>query len=103
MKLVSNIIDENIIADDNGTFVITFAKELEDCYPNLSDDTNAICSIAAAAGAHIGKYLLFDRSFYYTDSDMALAAYEGDDSPAKKICTEKELVTKIKKIRSIYD
>lgn len=54
----------------------------------------------SAAGAHTGKYLLFDRSFYYTDSDMALAAYEDDDSPAKKICTEKELVTKIKNIRS---
>lgn len=100
VKLVSNITDENIITDDNGTFVITFAKELEASYPDLSDDTNAICSIEAAAGAHTGKYLLFDRSFYYTDSDMALAAYESDDSPAQRICTEKELVNKIKNIRN---
>ncbi len=99
VKLVSNITDGNIITD-NGTFIITFAKEFKDSYPNLTDGTSAICSIEAASGAHTGKYLLFDRSFYYTDSDMALSAYEGDDSPARKICTEKELVNKIKQIRN---
>lgn len=100
VKLVSNITDKNIVTEDDGTFVITFAKDLEDYYPDLTDDINAICSIEPASGAHSGKYLLFDRTFYYTDSDMALAAYEGDDSPASRICTEKELVKKIKSIRS---
>ena len=100
VKLLSNITEEKIVTDNDGTFVITFAKDLEDSYPNLTDDTNAICSVEAAAGAHSGKYLFFDRIFYYTDSDMALAAYEGDDSPARKICTEKELLNKIKKIRA---
>ena len=95
VKLVSNITENNITTDNDGTFVITFAKQLENSYPNLADDTNAICSIEAAAGAHTGKYLLFDKSFYYTDSNMALAAYAGDNGPAKKICTEKELINKI--------
>ena len=100
VKLVSNITENNITTDNDGTFVITFAKQLENSYPNLADDTNAICSIEAAAGAHTGKYLLFDKSFYYTDSNMALAAYAGDNGPAKKICTEKELINKIKSIRN---
>ena len=96
----SFITENNITTDNDGTFVITFAKQLENSYPNLADDTNAICSIEAAAGAHTGKYLLFDKSFYYTDSNMALAAYAGDNGPAKKICTEKELINKIKSIRN---
>lgn len=97
VKLVSNISGEDIITD-SGTFIIAFAKELEGTYPTLADNTTAICSIEAGAGAHTGKYLFFDRSFYYIDSDMALAAYDGDDSPAKRICSEKRLMSAINNI-----
>lgn len=100
VRLITNISDESITTDSDGTFVITYAKELESSYPAMADGTNAICSLEPASGAHIGKYLFFDRTFYYTDSNMALAAYEGDDSFAKNICTEEKLVSQIKEIRN---
>ena len=100
VKMLSSISDESITTDSDGTFVITFAKELANSYPALADGTDAICSLEPASGAHSGKYLLYDRTFYYTDSNMALAAYEGDDSLARKICSETDLVAQIKEIRS---
>lgn len=100
VKMVSSISDERITADSDGTFVITFAKEFADSYPALADGMDAICSLEPASGAHSGKYLLYDRTFYYTDSNMALAAYEGDDSLARNICRETDLVEQIKEIRS---
>lgn len=100
VKMVSNISDESITTDSDGTFVIAFAKQFKNSYPTLADGTDAICSLEPASGAHSGKYLLFDRTFYYTDSNMALAAYEGDDSLARKICSEIDLVEQIKEIRS---
>lgn len=100
VKLISDISDTDIVTEEDGTFVITFAKELESSYPALQDGTDAICSIEAASGVHSGKYLFYDRSFYYMDSNMALAAYEGDDSPASNLCTENKLVNQIKSIRN---
>ena len=100
VKLISHISDTDIVTEEDGTFVITFAKELESSYPALQDGTDAICSIEAASGVHRGKYLFYDRTFYYIDGNTALAAYEGDDSPAGNLCTENKLVNQIRSIRN---
>lgn len=100
LMLISNITGEKIKTDDNGVFVITFAKELNSSYPTMKEGTTAICSLEPASGTHSGKYLIFDRTFYYVDDNMALAAYEGDDSPAKTMCKEIDLINRIDDIRS---
>lgn len=100
VKLVSNISNTDILTKSDDTFVITFAKDFAPSYPVLEDNMNAICSIVAASGAHEGKYIFFDRSFYYVDEGIALSAYEGDDSPASKMCKKDTLIQQIKDIRS---
>lgn len=100
VKLVSNISNTNIVTDTDNTFVITYAKDFEQSYPVLKDNMDAICSIEAASGAHEGKYILYDRSFYYVDNQTALSAYEGDDSPASKMCNKDTLIQQIKNIRN---
>lgn len=98
-KLVSAIGDSGIVTDSDGTFTLVFAKEFSQSYPALEKGMQAICSIEAAAGVHEGKYILYDRSFYFVDGQTALAAYEGDDSPASRMCAKEDLVAKIKEIR----
>ena len=100
VKLISDISDTDIVTEEDGTFVIAFPKELESSYPVLQSGTVAICSIEAASGVHRGKYLFYDRTFYYIDGNTALAAYEGDDSPAGNLCTENKLVNQIRSIRN---
>ncbi len=100
VKLIAGIAGNNIATEEDGTFIICFAEGFENSYPELTDGLEAICSLQPAAGVHSGKYLLYDKSFYYVEDNMALASYEGDDSPAKIICTETKLVNEIKKIRS---
>ena len=98
-KLVSAIGDSGIVTDSDGTFTLIFAKDFSQSYPALSKGTQAICSIEAASGVHEGKYIFVDKSFYYVDGQTALAAYEGDDSPASRMCAKEDLVAKIKEIR----
>ncbi len=100
VKLVSDIVGTDIVTDSDGTFVITFAKDFAQSYPVLHDGTEAVCSIEAASGAHEGKYILFDKSFYYIDGKTALSAYEGDDSPASSMCSKDTLVQQIKEVRN---
>lgn len=100
VKLVSDIVGTDIVTDSDGTFVITFAKDFAQSYPALHDGTEAVCSIEAASGTHEGKYILFDKTFYYIDGETALSAYEGDDSPAKKMCSKDTLVQKIKEVKN---
>lgn len=99
VKLVEDITKTNIATDKDGTFIITFAKNLDRSYPDLDKDVSAVCSLEPASGAHEGKYIFYDRTFYYLDSGTALAAYEGDDSCAKKSCKEEKLIEQIKRIR----
>ena len=98
-KLVSAIGDSGIVTDSDGTFTLIFAKDFSQSYPALEKGMQAICSIEAAAGVHEGKYIFVDRSFYFVDGQTALAAYEGDDSPASRMCAKEDLVAKIKEIR----
>lgn len=100
VKLISNISNTNIVTESDNTFIITFAKDFEQSYPVLNDNMDAICSIEAAAGAHKGKYIFYDRSFYYVEGQTALSAYEGDDSPASKMCPKEKLIEQIKTIRN---
>lgn len=99
VKLVEDITKTNIATDKNGTFIITFAKNLDRSYPDLDKDVSAVCSLEPASGVHEGKYIFYDRTFYYLDGGTALAAYEGDDSCAKKSCKEEKLIEQIKRIR----
>ena len=99
-KLVSNIANRSIATNSDNTFTITYAKEFAPSYPALDEGMTAICSIEAGSGAHEGKYIFYDRSFYYVDNQTALAAYEGDDSPAKTMCSKDTLIKKIKSLRS---
>ncbi len=99
VKLISSIGKTDIVTDADGTFTLIFAKNFSKSYPALEKGMQAICSIEAAAGVHEGKYILYDRSFYFVDGQTALAAYEGDDSPASRMCAKEDLVAKIKEIR----
>ena len=99
VKLISDIGNTDIVTDADGTFTLIFAKGFSESYPALDKGMQAICSIEAASGVHEGKYLLYDRSFYYLDDQTALAAYEGDDGPAGQMCAKEDLVAKIKEIR----
>lgn len=99
VKLISSIGKTDIVTDADGTFTLIFAKNFSKSYPALDKGTQAICSIGAAAGVHEGKYIFVDRSFYFVDGQTALAAYEGDDSPASRMCAKEDLVAKIKEIR----
>ena len=100
VKLISNISNTNIVTGSDNTFIITFAKDFAQSYPALDNEMDAICSIEAASGVHEGKYIFYDRSFYYVDNQTALSAYEGDDSPASKMCKKDALIQQIKDIRS---
>lgn len=86
--------------DGDNTITICFADIFSSSYPALSEGMEIICSVEAAAGPHAGKYLLYDKTFYYVDGDMALAAYESDDSIARISCKKSKLIEQIKKIRS---
>ena len=99
VRLLTDIGNTGITTDDDNTFIIIFAKAFENAYPVLDSEMVVICSIEAASGIHDGKYIFFDRSFYYIDGETSLAAYEGDDSPASKMCSKNLLIRQIKKIR----
>lgn len=99
VKLLSDVAQTNFTADD-GTFEIVFAKPFADSYPRMEAGMDIVCAVEPASGVHAGKYLLYDRSFYYIDSNMALAAYAGDDGPASQICPKQRLIDQIQKIRN---
>ncbi len=86
--------------DDDNTITICFADVFSSSYPALSEGMEIICSIEPASGPHAGKYLFYDKTFYYVDGDMVLAAYDSDDSIARISCKKGKLIEQIKKIRS---
>lgn len=90
----------NFDVDSDNTITICLPSIFSSSYPALSEGMEVICSIEPAAGPHAGKYLFYDKTFYYVDGDMALAAYESDDSIARISCKKSKLIEQIKKIRS---
>ena len=98
--VISDMGKTNFSIDSDNTITICFASVFSASYPALSEGMELICSIEPAAGEHTGKYLLYDKSIYYVDSGMALAAYESDDSIAKNYCKKDKLVKQIKNIRN---
>lgn len=100
VRILDDVAETHFDKQSDGTIIICFAEGFAESYPNLTDGMNAICSIEAAGGDHTGKYLLYDKTFYYIDSGLALAAYEGDKSPASNYCEKDELVEQIKNIRN---
>lgn len=99
-RILDDIAETHFDKQSDGSIIICFAEGFAESYPSLTDGTNAICSIEAAGGEHIGKYLLYDKTFYYVDNGLALAAYEGDNSPASNYCEKDDLVEQIKNIRN---
>jgi len=98
-SVIEDIGETNFKIDSDNTITICFADVFSSSYPALSVGMEIICSIEPAAGEHTGKYLFYDKTFYYVDSGMALAAYESDDSIAKFCCKKSKLIDQIKNIR----
>lgn len=99
VRILKNISESTVKTDSDGCIVICFAEEFEENYPELTPGLTAICSLQPAKGSHIGKYLFFDKSFYYTEDNLTLSAYESDDSPARNGCRKAVLIERIQKLR----
>ncbi|MBR5773549.1 MAG: hypothetical protein IKY44_01730 [Clostridia bacterium] len=99
-RVLDDIAQTQFEIDNDGTITICFAECFAKSYPNLTSGLKIICSIEPAAKDHLGKYLLYDKVFYYIDNELALAAYEGDTSPASKYCSKLDLIQEIKCIRN---
>lgn len=100
VKVVNNLSETSLNKTDDETITICCNSRFDGSYPKLSVGMNAICSLEAAKGAHTGKYIFYNKGFYYIDEGVALAAYEGDTSPAKISCDKNTLVRKITSIRN---
>ena len=98
-KIISNLSDTKLNMASDGTIIICHNSMFDGSYPELSVGMNAICSLEAASGPHKGKYLFYNKAFYYVDNGLALAAYEGDTSIAAISCNKDELINKITSIR----
>lgn len=91
----------NFDVDSDNTITICLPSIFSSSYPALSEGMEIICSVEAASGPHVGKYLFYDKTFYYVDNDMALAAYESDDSIARISCKKSKLIERIENIRNM--
>lgn len=98
-KVVNNISETTINTDENNCIIICCNSMFDNSYPILTEGQNAICSLEAAEGPHKGKYIFYNKGFYYLDDDTALSAYESDRGPAVDGCEKKTFIEKIKDIR----
>lgn len=100
VKVINNLSETALNLAEDDTITICCNSRFDGSYPELAVGMNAICSLEAAKGSHTGKYIFYNKGFYYIDEGLALAAYEGDKSPAAISCDKNTLVEKITSIRN---